>query len=106
VAIVSGETMGNTLGSLAAVEAGATAKFPDEDGKSELFMTDDGPSIVPGIKAHLKAIGSEQKRGSCSIHFTQDVVPKQKARFIKKANYDLFFKDLGRIQLSRSHGLP
>ena len=81
VAIVSGETVGNTAAVLDAVAAAVKAKFPDEDGQSELFMSDDGPSIAPAVIAHLNAIGSKQPRGSCSVHLEKDIIPKQKSLF-------------------------
>ena len=63
------------------------------------FMTDDGPSIVEGIKAHKADEGNNELRGSCSVHLFMQVLPKHKNKLNDRGNYGRIELDLKRLQL-------
>ena len=98
VAIASGETACNITAALEAIDASARDKV-DDDGRSEWNMSDGGPAMSAGLDEHMKAIGSTEERGNCSVHLFLDTIPKHRALLASADSYNRFFQDISRLQL-------
>ena len=83
IAVASSESALCVDGALDAVQS-------EEQVPTDWMSSDAGLGMVGGLQRQKERVGNEEPQVSCSVHLTEDDMPKHKHKLVDRLNYDKF----------------